>query len=84
MTPDEMQAVERMHCVRYLPASWEKRFMRDLSSGETITEAQAPQLWRLFVRYRKQLPDFPDKARLLKVAESLAAPDLRQTRSRST
>lgn len=51
--------------------------MRDLSSGETISEKQAPQLWRLFIRYRKQI-SFPDKQRLLQLAETLAAPDFRK------
>lgn len=73
MTPDEMQAVERMHGVRYLPGSWEKRFMRSISSGDVITEGQAPHLWRLFMRYRRQIPDFQDKSRLLAVASTLAS-----------
>lgn len=72
MTPDEMQAVERMHCVRYLPASFEKRFMRTISSGEVITDKQALHLWRLFLRYRRQVPSFPDKQRLLAFAAEQA------------
>ena len=77
MTPDEMQAVERMACVTFPVASWDKRFYRSVSSGEMITEKEAAQLWRLFIRYRRQMA-FPDKARLLSLAETLAAPDLRK------
>lgn len=77
MTPEELQAVERMHCVTFPAASWDKRFMRSMFGSETITEKEAAQLWRLFIRYRRQM-NFPDKARLLMHAETLAAPDLRK------
>ena len=76
MTPDEMQAVERMACVTYPVGSWDKRFMRNLS-GEMITDKESAQLWRLFIKYRRQM-SFPDKDRLLLVAERLAAPDFRK------
>lgn len=76
-TPDEAQAVRQMACVSYPVGSWDKRFMRHLSSVETITENEAPQLWRLFIRYRRQM-NFPAKARLLSLAETVAAPDLRK------
>lgn len=77
MTPDELQAIVRMHGVTYPVASWDKRFMRNLSGCETISEKESAQLWRLFIRYRRQM-SFPDKGRLLQVAERLAAPDLRK------
>lgn len=77
MTPDEMQAIERMHSVTFPVASWDKRFFRSLSSCETISEKESAQLWRIFIKYRRQM-GFPDKARLLQLAESLAAPDLRK------
>lgn len=66
-----------MRCVTYPVASWDKRFMRALSSVETITEKEVPQLWRLFIKYRRQL-NFPAKARLLALAETLSAPDFRK------
>lgn len=69
--------MERMVCVTFPVASWDKRFYRSLSSGELITENESAQLWRLFIKYRKQM-SFPDKARLLAVAEKLAAPDFRK------
>jgi hypothetical protein len=77
MTPDEMQAIERMHGVAYPVASWDKRFMRRLSSCETISDKEAAQLWRVFIRYRRQM-SFPGQAELLRMAEGLAAPDLRK------
>lgn len=77
MSPDELQAIERMHGVTYPVASWDKRFMRMLSGCETISEKEAAQLWRLFIKYRRQM-SFPDKARLLRLAEGLAAPDFRK------
>jgi len=73
MSPDEMLAVDNMRFVRYLPASFEKRFMRNISNGDVITDKQAPHLWRLFFRYRKQVPNFPDKQRLLQFAAIEAA-----------
>jgi hypothetical protein len=76
-TRDENLAVEQMKSVRYPPASWDKRFMRSLSSVETITEKEAPQLWRLFIRYRRQI-SFPAKDRLMTLAHTLAARDLRK------
>lgn len=77
MTPDEMQAVERMNVVTYPVASWDKRFMRSLSEAETISDKESAQLWRLFIKYRRQM-SFPDKARLLEIARRLAAPDFRK------
>lgn len=77
MTPDEMQAVERMACVTYPVASWDKRFMRSISSGEMISDNEAAQLWRVFIKYRRQM-DFPDKERLLRFAEEHAAIDFRK------
>ena len=76
-TPDENLAVSQMACVTYPVASWDKRFMRGLSSVDTITEKEAAQLWRLFIKYRRQMA-FPEKASLLRMAAGLAAPDLRK------
>lgn len=77
MTPDEMQAVDRMGVVTYPVASWDKRFMRNLSGGEMISDKESAQLWRLFIKYRRQF-SFPDKARLMAFAQVHAAPDLRK------
>ena len=77
MTPDELQAIERMHGVTYPVASFDKRFMRMLSGCETISEKEAAQLWRILIKYRRQM-SFPGKAELLRMAEGLAAPNFRK------
>jgi len=77
MTPDEMEAVELMHSVTYPCASWDKRFMRNLAGCETISEKESAQLWRLFIKYRRQI-GHRDRDRLLAIAAPLAAPDLRK------
>lgn len=76
-TDDENVAISQMACVRFPVGSWDKRFYRSISSVDTITEKEAAQLWRLFIRYRKQVRS-PDKGRLLALAEKLAAPDFRK------
>ena len=76
-TLDENLAVAQMKCVTYPVASWDKRFMRSLSSVDGISEREVPQLWRLFIKYRRQI-SFPEKSRLTAIAEQLAAPDLRK------
>ena len=78
MTSDELQAVEQMKCVTFPCGCWDKRFYRDcLSCQSAISEKAAAQLWRLFIRYRRQM-SFPDKGRLLGLAEKLSAPDFRK------
>lgn len=77
MTEYEAEAVKCLGQVRYLPCSWDKRFARSLSGLTTITDREAPQVWRLFKRYRRQI-EHPDKARLLVLAEARSAPDFRK------
>lgn len=69
MTADEQVAVKCLQQVTYTPASWDKRFARDMSSITTITEKEAAQVWRLFHRYRRHL---------LQLAIQRAAPELRR------
>ena len=66
-----------MVVVTFPACSWDKRFFQSVSSAQTITDKESAQLWRIFARYRRQM-SFPSKARLLKLAETLAAPDLRK------
>lgn len=80
-TPDEELAISQMKCVSFPVGSWDKRFFRALSSGNEITDKQAPQLWRLLILYRRQI-NFPAKARLLQLAEKLSAPDLRKEQAK--
>ena len=76
-TEDECKAVKCLkEQVTFPPASWDKRFTRELLTT-TITEKESAQVWRLFTRYRRQIRH-PEKARLLDVAEKLSAPDLRK------
>lgn len=80
MSAYEVEAVRCLGQVRYPPCSWDKRFARHM--GEmlhfgTITDKEAPQVWRLFVRYRRQI-QHPYKADLLRMAGERSAPDLRK------
>lgn len=78
MTQFESAAVECLQHVRYPPASWDKRFAHSLPRPDnTITDAEAPQVWRLLKRYRRQIMDRPDIQSLLLMADTLAAPDFR-------
>lgn len=72
----ESEAIACLKLVSYPPASWDKRFVRMLAIN-TITDKEAPQVWRLFKRYRRQI-EHPSKAILLSKADDLAAPDFRK------
>lgn len=59
MTADEAEMVKAIRrCVNYPVGHWDKRFMRELP--DEITEKQAVQVWRIFRRYRRQIPAGPD------------------------
>lgn len=79
-TPDEELAISQLNVVTFPVASWDKRFYRSVSSINTITEGEAAQLWRIFIRYRRQM-SFPGKTELLRMAEGLSAPDFRKQES---
>jgi len=75
MTADERLVVPLLATVRYAPATWDKRFAREIQYAlkeGLITEGQSGQVWRLFWRYRRQMV-CAEKARLLEMAERLAA-----------
>ena len=58
MTPDEAEMVKAIdRYVTFPTAHWDKRFMRDLP--DQITDKQAVQVWRIFRRYRRQIPTAP-------------------------
>ena len=80
ITPDEKTAIFLLQGVTFPPASWDKRFARNIVHGDTITEKEASQVWRLFKRYRRQI-NHPHAAWLLAIAETLAAPDFRSQRA---
>ena len=73
MTADERVVVPLLATVRYAPATWDKRFAREIQyalKDGLITEGQSGQVWRLFWRYRRQIA-CEDKGRLLEMAEKL-------------
>jgi len=84
LTQDELTAIDCLSGVRFLPASFEKRFNRDVlqPAAETkmLSEKAIAQLWRLFIRYRRQWrhPEPGERSRLLRYAEEHAAPDFRK------
>lgn len=81
-TADEAMAIMLLQTqVGYPPASWDKRFARQLSTV-LVTEREVPQVWRLLRRYRRQW-QHPERRRLLALADTLAAPDFRAQRARS-
>ena len=80
LSQDEADAIDMLRHVTFTPASWDKRFaahLQDCRRFGTIGEKARPQLWRIFVRYRRQTTG-PRKAELLKLAEAQAAPDFRK------
>lgn len=61
MTADEQRMIEALARATFLPASWAKRFARDLAAQATahepkITDRQAEALAHLVHTYRRQLP----------------------------
>lgn len=90
-TANEKQAVTMLKGCRFAPATWDKRFVGQLDA-EALTVKERPQVWRLFIRYRRQIQPMivgshkraerqQQIARfqaLLHEAAMLAAPDLRR------
>lgn len=81
LTDDERAAIKAIQHVGMPAGCWDKRFRRDvldvaLETGK-IGEKSVAQLWRLFIRYRRQIPA-ELKARLMRIAESYSAPDFRK------
>jgi len=83
ITAEEIDAIDIMAGTTFPVASWDKRFFRHLlecrECGQ-IGEKAVPQLWRIFIKYRRQHnPVFPQRrAELMRLAESRSAPDLRK------
>lgn len=83
---DERTAVLALQHVGMPPASWDKRFRNQLSEL-ALSEKERPQVWRMFVRYRRQIHGQVINGvslrgaplqNLLALAEKLAAPDFRK------
>jgi hypothetical protein len=59
MTQREWDAIQALQRCRYLPGSWQKRFVRWLATIRRDTELSpttVERLWRLAASWRKQLP----------------------------
>ena len=81
LTDNEREAIKCLEHVGMPCGCWDKRFRRDVLSPALQTgvlgEKSVPQLWRLFMRYRRQI-NHPRKSELLKLAEKWSAPDFRK------
>lgn len=55
LTEREMKAIKALNGCRFLPGSYDKRFVRSMQGGELISEKQAAFLRLVFYRYRRQL-----------------------------
>lgn len=75
-SPEERIAVEALGRCAMIPGSWDKRFNRQLSPDQ-LSDKERPQVWRMFIKYRRQIAH-PRKAELLELAARLSAPDFRK------
>ena len=61
MTDEEKDLANRLSFCRFLPGSWDKRFVRDMvlhvSLGEGITQQQAEWLAKTAYKFRVQLAE---------------------------
>lgn len=86
MTVEEIEATKLLAGVTYPIASWDKRFGGHLQwaiqqEPPMISERAVAQLWRMVLRYRRQLPT-QIRVKYVHIAEGLAAPDLRSKQYR--
>ena len=56
MTEKERGLVQALASCRFLPGSWDKRFVKDMAAQTLVTEKQAQQIARLAWKYRRQIP----------------------------
>lgn len=64
MTADELELIDSLRCCRFLPGSWEKRFVHDLAGFKqesVLSQRQRESLLSLGHRYRKQLTVIREK-----------------------
>jgi len=57
----ELKVLHDLSRCSFLPASYDKRFIRNVNSEANsigVTEKQRPEIWRIALRYRKQLKRF--------------------------
>lgn len=81
MTEEEITAATMLRGVTYPTASWDKRFAATIQIHLAMTppmigEKMVPQLWRLLLRYRRQIRH-PEREKYIKLARERSAPDFR-------
>ena len=54
-TPDELRMIDALGSVRFLPASFDKRFAYSLGGDGKISKRQAAYLRIIVIRYRRQI-----------------------------
>lgn len=69
ITPEQQEKLRRLASARFLPGSWDKRFVRQIWGGVSlaeeeggipeITAAQAEWIDKLFQKYRRQTQRTP-------------------------
>lgn len=60
MTLDQLEIIIGLHTCKFLPGSWDKRFVNDLyhkKPDPPLTDTQNEWLFRLLYKYRKQVPN---------------------------
>lgn len=68
ITPSQAKWLIALSRCSFAPASYDKRFVRDLQSASELTERQGQELARLAHRYRRQLRLTDDQASALRAA----------------
>lgn len=64
MTPEQRNKVNLLRRCRFLPGSFDKRFVRDMSTKSDdyeLSKKQATYLDKTFTRYRKQIAVITDR-----------------------
>lgn len=56
-TEEEKKLIQAIAGIRFLPATFDKRFARKIQAYEKLTAGQREQLARIAIRYRRQLPN---------------------------
>ncbi len=57
----ERELIEKLNAAKFPPASWPKRFVRDVRGLEEVTPKQRYWIARLCVMYRRQIAFSPDE-----------------------
>ncbi len=55
ITENEARAIKALSRVTFVPNTFHKRFARDMQSHKELTPRQRATLWRIVVRFRRQI-----------------------------